>query len=158
MTDTVLDKPVENMLDTFRLRDAPGHLLRRCQQRHVGIFAEEVGPDGPTPRQFAILLTIHQNPGLIQADLGQRTGIDRSTVADMVNRLVRQRLVQRRRAAWDGRAWSLYLTAKGRERMRKTTGAVQRTQRRILAPLPPKDRPVVLAYLRRLAGIPEVPD
>jgi DNA-binding MarR family transcriptional regulator len=50
-----------------------------------------------TPRQFLLLKHIAKREGLSQTDLVKCTGIDRSTMADIVRRLVKKRYVQRRR-------------------------------------------------------------
>src|SRR3546814_9098554 len=84
-------------LATFNLDDAPGHLLRRCQQLAVDLYTMEVGVSGLTPRQFALMLAIYQNPGISQVELVRLTGIDRSTVAEMVARLIKRGLLVRQR-------------------------------------------------------------
>jgi DNA-binding MarR family transcriptional regulator len=140
-------------LGGFRLEEAPGHLLRRAQQRHLEIFVEEVGADGPTPRQFAALLTVCQRPGLTQTELVRATGIDRSTVGDMLDRLVRRGLVERRRVDEDGRANALHATEAGRRLAAQALAGVARAQARILAPLPSERHGEALAMLRLLAGL-----
>jgi DNA-binding MarR family transcriptional regulator len=135
----------------YNLTDAPGHLLRRCQQRAVEIFAEEVGP-GLTPRQFAILVAISQDPGLTQTDLVDATGIDRSTVGDMVTRLMRRGLIRRRRSGRDQRANSLVLLPAGMQALRRAFPGVERAQLRILEPVPEAARPDFIAALRAIAS------
>src|SRR5215470_10270237 len=83
--------------DGFNLAQSPGHLLRRAQQYAFDIYAREVGVDGLTPRQFAVLVTVDQNEGLSQTDLVRLTGIDRSTLADMISRLLKRDLLARKR-------------------------------------------------------------
>ena len=147
------------VLSRYRLVKAPGHLIRRCQQRHLDLYTAEVGEGGPTPRQFAVLLTIFQNPGLSQTALSERTGIDRSTIADMLNRLHRRGLIERRRPANDGRVRLLRITEAGVAHLEAAVPGVDRAQERILETLPPADRPVAMRCLRLLAGLPaEVPD
>ena len=41
----------------------PGHLIRRCQQIAVAVFAEEMGGYDITPVQFAALFTVREHPG-----------------------------------------------------------------------------------------------
>lgn len=142
----------------FRLRDEPGHLLRLCQQRAVELFVQEVGEDGPTPRQFAVLVCVADNPGLSQTDLVRATGIDRSTLTEIIRRLVRRGLVTRRRTAADQRANALQITEAGSETLNKTTPAVLRAQERIMAPVPPGRRADAMALLALLAGPDEAAD
>ena len=98
---------------SYQLHAAVGHLLRRSQQRAVDLFVEEVGEDGPTPRQFAVLLSVHQNPGVSQTDLVRTTGIDRSTLTEILRRLGRRGLIRRERQPGDRRTNALHLTAEG---------------------------------------------
>jgi DNA-binding MarR family transcriptional regulator len=142
----------------FPLGEAPGHLLRRCQQRAVEIFMEEIGPARLTPRQFALLLTLAQRPGLTQTELVEETGIDRSTVGDMIDRLVRRGLVRRRRSGRDQRANTLAILPAGTAALREAVPAVERAQLRIIAPLPPAMRGVFMAALQLMADDAPKPD
>lgn len=137
----------------YALDGAPGHLLRRCQQRAVDLFAEEVGENGLTPRQFAVLLCVYQNPGASQTDLVRATGIDRSTLAGIVRRLAGRGLVARRRAEADRRANAVEITAVGERALLSALDAVERAQSRILEPVDPGRRPEALALLARLADL-----
>ncbi len=137
----------------YRLADAPGHLLRRCQQRAVELFMAEVGSQKLTPRQFALLLTISQRPGLTQTELVQRTGIDRSTVGDMLDRLVRRSLVRRRRSGHDQRANTLFILPAGLTAVETAIDAVERAQTRILEPVPDELRPALIVGLKAMAGL-----
>ena len=139
--------------DSYALHGAAGHLLRRSQQRAVDLFVEEVGEDGPTPRQFAVLLSVHQNPGVSQTDLVRMTGIDRSTLTEILRRLGRRGLIRRERQPGDRRTNALHLTADGRRTMEAAIDAVERAQRRILEPIPAAERPAAMRVLERLAGL-----
>src|SRR4029434_1329083 len=80
-----------------RLQRSPIHLLHRAGQCAGDIFHAEMKDGDLTPRQLAVLVTVAQNEGLSQTGLVDRTGIDRSTLADIVRRLQRKGLLQRRR-------------------------------------------------------------
>ena len=138
---------------SYRLHAAVGHLLRRSQQRAVDLFVEEVGEDGPTPRQFAVLLSVHQNPGISQTDLVRMTGIDRSTLTEILRRLGRRGLIRRERQAADRRTNALHLTEEGRAATGSAVDAVERAQQRILEPIPAGKRAAAMRVLERLAGI-----
>lgn len=98
----------------YRLDRSPGHLLRRVQQRAADIYAELSKGEDLTQRQFTVLFAVSEEEGLSQTDLVTRTGIDRSTLADMIARLVARELLERRRTAADARANAVSLTEKGR--------------------------------------------
>ena len=136
----------------YSLSEAPGHLLRRCQQRAIDLFVEEVGEDGPTPRQFAILLSVFQNRGVSQTDLVHATGIDRSTLADILRRLADRGQVARARTEKDQRANAVEITAEGEAVLFSAFEAMERAQARILESVDPDDRTQAMAVLARLAG------
>jgi DNA-binding MarR family transcriptional regulator len=140
-------------LGAFSLAQAIGHLLRRCQQSAVDIFVEEVGVEGPTPRQFAILISVFQNAGLNQTDLVRLSGIDRSTLAEILGRLVDRGLIRRERKSADQRTNALYITPAGEAMLRKAFPGMVRAQERIFAPIPPERRGEVVAALEALAGL-----
>src|SRR5688572_708168 len=70
-----------------RLGRSPIHLLHRAGQCAEDIFRAEMGDRDLTPRQLAVLTATSEDEGLSQTGLVERTGIDRSTLADMVRRL-----------------------------------------------------------------------
>jgi DNA-binding MarR family transcriptional regulator len=133
----------------------PGHLLRRCQQRAVDLFVAEVGEGGPTPRQFALMLCIQQSPGATQIELVRRSGIDRSTLAEMLRRLLRRGLVTRQRTDGDKRANALRLTDAGEALLARAIPAVAASQERILAPVPRAQRKQLIALLSLMADLPK---
>jgi len=138
------------MTRRFDQSRAPGHLLRRAHQVSVELFVAEVGEDGPTPQQFALLLTVERHPGASQSALVRLTGIDRSTLAEMARRLVERGLLARRRDAKDGRANTLRITAAGRRLVAATMPAVARAQARVLRLLPRSRRAAFIADLQTL--------
>lgn len=128
------------MAKGFDLAASPGHLLRRCQQFAFDVYAEEVGGDGLTPRQFSVLATVDQNEGASQTDLVRLTGIDRSTLADMIGRLLKKGFLERERTETDQRANAVRLTPPGRKAMKAQAEAVGRAEKRLLEPLPSRLR------------------
>src|SRR5258708_8766383 len=64
----------------YALGDAPGHLLRRCQQRAVEIFMAETGGARGAPRPVAVLLTLPHRPRPTQTPLAGATRVHPPTV------------------------------------------------------------------------------
>lgn len=93
-----------------------------------------------TPRQYAILVTVAQNEGLSQTQLVDKTGIDRSTLADIVLRLLKKGLLQRRRTKDDARAYSVKLTDEGFRVLKSAEPMARKVDDRILAALPGQQR------------------
>ena len=100
-----------------------------------------------TARQLAVLMTVEDNEGLSQTGLVNRTGIDRSTLADIVRRLKRKGLLQRRRTSEDARAYAVKLTDQGREVLRAAEPLARRVDRRVLDALPGTRREEFIAAL-----------
>ncbi|HLT78471.1 MAG TPA: MarR family transcriptional regulator [Ferrovibrio sp.] len=134
----------------FSLHDSPGHLLRRCQQLAVDLYTMEVGANGLTPRQFALLLAVYQKAGISQVDLVRQTGIDRSTVAEMVARLIKRGLLVRQRTENDRRTNALAITAEGERQLRLAQPGVMRSQERLISPIPVNRRAEFIAMLQQL--------
>lgn len=90
--------------------------LHRAEQLGAARFHELAKAAGldMTQRQFDVLVAVADNEGLSQTGIVAATGIDRSTLADLVRRLQRHRLVQRRRTKEDTRAYAVRLAADGR--------------------------------------------
>jgi len=124
---------------TDRLDRSPVHLLHRASQCASDIFQGEIAGD-LTPRQFAILLTVAQNEGLSQTDLVERTGIDRSTLADVIRRMLKKGLLQRRRTREDARAYAVKLTEEGWRVLKQTEPLARRADERILSVLSNAER------------------
>ena len=57
------------------------HLLHRAGQCAEVLFTNETGKADLTPRQYAILASVAQNPDISQTGLVEQTGVDRSTLA-----------------------------------------------------------------------------
>ena len=126
------------------------HLLHRAGQCAADIFAAEARLSGMTPRQFAVLLAVAEEEGLTQTGLVDRTGIDRSTLADIVARLLGRGLILRRRAKDDGRAYAIKLTPQGIKALRDTQPAAQAADAQLLANLPPAKRQEFLELLNHI--------
>jgi len=126
------------------------HLLHRAGQCADELFASSVGELGLTPRQFAVMLAIQSSEEPSQTTLVERTGIDRSTMADIVRRLTSRGLVQRRRTRRDARRYAVRLTDKGDNALKLAEPAARTTDERLLAALPPTQRDAFLRSLSRI--------
>lgn len=128
------------MAKAFDLQTSPGHLLRRAQQYANDLYTKEAGGDSLTPRQFAVLHAVDLHEGLSQTALVRATGIDRSTLADMISRMLRKDLLARKRTDEDARANSVRITPAGRKALRAAMPAVTKSEQKILDILPARVR------------------
>jgi DNA-binding MarR family transcriptional regulator len=128
------------------------HLIHRAGQSATDIFHEQAQANALTPRQFTVLMTIAEQEGLTQSDLVERTGIDRSTLADIVARLLARGFIQRKRAKDDGRAYAIKLTAQGQRELRQTQPAAVAADARLLDALPATKREEFLDQLELIVA------
>ena len=127
------------------------HLLHRAGQVADDLFSKEIRDASLTPRQYAVLVVVSQNDNASQTDIVTATGIDRSTLADIVKRLVGRGLVQRRRSKLDARAYALKLSPAGAALLRTTEPAVASVESHILGQLPASRRPEFMEGLAAIA-------
>jgi len=118
-----------------KLDRSPLHLLHRAGQCAADVFQAELGSGDLTPRQYAVLLTVSMNEGLSQTHLVERTGIDRSTLADIVRRMLKKGLLQRRRTREDARAYAVKLTEEGWRVLKSAEPLSRKVDERILSAL-----------------------
>jgi DNA-binding MarR family transcriptional regulator len=133
------------------LDKSPYYLLKRAAQFAAATYAGHVGRTGLTARQFTILKAVEANEGVSQTALVQITGIDRSTLADIVARLIDQGYLHRRRRSDDARANAVKLSAAGRRALRTVSPGVEGVDKDILAALPRSHRKPFLEALVILA-------
>ena len=93
-----------------------------------------------TPRQYAVLVTVSLHEGLSQTHLVDKTGIDRSTLADIVRRMLKKGLLQRRRTKEDARAYAVKLSDEGWRTLKAADPVARRVDDKILSMLPSQQR------------------
>ncbi len=129
-----------------------GHLLHRAAQRAMDFYAEEAGAGAITQRQHAVLAAVAAREGAAQADLVAATGVDRSTLADMVARMLDKGLLARERSNLDARANAVRLTDAGRLALEETGPKAGAADGRLLALLPKGKRDAFLEAVAILAS------
>ncbi|MFJ3906379.1 MarR family winged helix-turn-helix transcriptional regulator [Streptomyces sp. NPDC090025] len=132
----------------------PGHLARRLQQAHHLLWNTVVSEEITSP-QFGVLNALTAEPGLDQRTLGERVGLDRSTIAEVVSRLTRRGLLDKVRDPDDGRRFMLRLTDEGTQTHRRLTVRTARMNQIFLAPLSPEEQSQFLSLLRRVSDAAE---
>jgi len=143
--------PQSSAAVSFALNASPSHLLHRAQQAAADLHAAGLGPNGLTQRQLAVLAVLAEQDGVSQSELVVRTGIDRSTLAEMVARMEAKGLTQRTKSMTDSRANSVTLTATGRAMYEEATPKLADVDAAVLARLPASKRAGFVELLTRLA-------
>ncbi|GGZ22515.1 MarR family transcriptional regulator [Streptomyces nitrosporeus] len=132
----------------------PGHLARRLQQAHHLLWNSMVSEEITSP-QFAVLNALTAEPGLDQRTVGERVGLDRSTIAEVVTRLLRRELLDKARDPDDGRRWLLRLTDEGERAHRRLALRTTRMNQVFLGPLSDSEQRVLFDLLHRVSDAAE---
>lgn len=139
----------------FELAEAPSHLIKRCQQYFGDLYAREAVNCELTKQQFTVLAALESNEGVSQTALVEMTGIDRSTLAEMVRRMLERGLINRERTEADARANAVAITTSGRKALRVARSAADRAEKAFLEALPPSERSKFIKALAAIAAAGE---
>jgi DNA-binding MarR family transcriptional regulator len=153
-----MDKPkpahdVSSAIETARklsLEGAFGFLFRRLNSLSNTLFLKDSGQSELTAMQAGILLTIYQEETLSLRELARRMYVDRSTMQEVVNRLVARKLIARRVPESDRRTYELSLTAKGCETVLRHAYAMAGLQTRLLEGIDPEKAKLVKDVLHQI--------
>ena len=135
------------------VRRVPLALARRFLQICMTVAAEGLQEADLTPLEYAVLAYVTKNggePGIDQTGLARRLGIDRNNTSLLVERLVSKGLLDRRENGEDRRARLLRLTHRGEKLFDRLSPDAIAGQQRILAPLKPAERELLLDLLVRV--------
>jgi MarR family transcriptional regulator for hemolysin len=92
---------------------------------------------GMTRAQWAVLLRLERNEGLIQADLAETLDVQPITLTRLIDRLCDNGMVERRPDPNDRRARFLFLTAAARPLIERITSEIEDLSETILAGVEP---------------------
>jgi MarR family transcriptional regulator, lower aerobic nicotinate degradation pathway regulator len=149
-----LDDRERRMSPNTKLRkmiwSRPGFLVRRLHQIHVAIFLKECAKEQVTPIQWGILTIVQAQPGVGHAEIADELGLDRSNVANVLDRLARRQLLKQTASRTDKRRKSVSITPKGRAVLAAFKPNAQRAQRKLLELLSEEERRVFMKMLTRL--------
>jgi DNA-binding MarR family transcriptional regulator len=127
-----------------------GYLLGRAHLEHRAIAERALASLGLSGKGFGALILLSQAGPLSQQRLGERQGVDRTTMVAVVDELESAGYVERRRDPSDRRAYSLHATTKGRRVLARAAEATKRAEDEFLTPLAEADRRRLKRMLRAL--------
>lgn len=126
------------------------HLLHRAGQHAEELFARASGHLGITARQFIVLAAIDGMDQPSQTTLCVVSGIDRSTLADIVRRLEMRGLIHRERTKADARMYAVQVTDEGRSILMRALPIARDVEEELLTGFSNSDREAFKALLRRI--------
>ena len=129
-----------------------GYALRRAQVAAFEAFARASAGAGITPPRFTALVILQTNPGISQSVLGEVLGTARSGAMLLTDWLEGRGLAERRHRPDDGRAWGLYLTARGERLLDTLRRRVRAQDQRFAARLAKREQRELMRLLEKLAA------
>jgi DNA-binding MarR family transcriptional regulator len=132
----------------------PGHLIRRVHQVSTAYFAEECAGD-LTAVQYAALVAIGAHPGIDATRLSEIIYFDRSTIGDVLDRMVGKDWIRRTSTPTDRRIKLLEITPAGQGVLQQVEPAIGRVQERLLAPLSSVEGKTLVRLLSKMADAVE---
>jgi DNA-binding MarR family transcriptional regulator len=128
------------------------HLLHRAGQLAEDLFARSIGEIGITARQFVVLSVVESLEDPSQTALCEISGIDRSTLADIVRRLVSRGLLSRRRTRQDARMYAVRLTPEGKEVLDRAMPIANKVDDALVESLSAEQREQFSAFLQKVVS------
>lgn len=107
---------------------------------------------GVSARKWFVLSMLGKEDGASQGDMCQRFDLDPSRLTRLGQTLEREGLVRRERDPEDNRVVRMYLTGKGREKLRLRPGLVGELERRVHGVLSGEELEELQRMLALLAG------
>lgn len=134
-----------------RLRTLPSRLINVIALSANRLVDRALAAADSRRYHYALLAALEEFGAASQADLGRRTGIDRSDIVATVNELAERMLVERSPDPSDRRRNIVSITPAGSQRLRTLDRILAEVQDELLAPLSAEERRQFVDHLTRLA-------
>jgi DNA-binding MarR family transcriptional regulator len=135
-----------------KLEDFTGYMLRLAHTRAHQVAAAAF-PEGPHPREYAVLTAIAAAGPLSQQRLAERLHVNRTLMVAVADTLERRGLVERRRDPADRRSYALHVTPTGHAELERLHGEIERVDRRMTERLTDDERARLNELLRKLVAV-----
>lgn len=133
-----------------RLRSLPTRLINHAARLAGRATEQAMAGTGSRRYHYAVLTTLCEGGAASQAELGRRTGIDRSDIVAVLNDLVARGFVDRAADPDDRRRNIVNLADPGREHLRELDRKLDLAQQDLLAALSATERRTLVTLLGRI--------
>lgn len=119
--------------------------------RHIRVqVMQEMDALGVSPRWMGVLETLSTQGPVCQQEIGERLGVDRTSMVQLIDRMETAGLVVREVNPGNRRAYLLILTPKGKETLAAGSRIIEETQAQFLSPLSGTEQDELRALLIKL--------
>lgn len=98
------------------LRELTGYRMRRAMLPVLARVNELLAPLGLRRTTFSALVIVRDNPGMRQGELAELLAMEKPNLVNIIDKLEKAELIERRRSDEDRRVNALFVTEKGRRR------------------------------------------
>lgn len=145
-----LSEVEQGEVESYRIADQVGFVMRAAIQRHTAMFAERM-VEALTAPQFAALAKLREVGPCSQNRLGRLIHLDAATIKGVVDRLSARGFVLTADDSLDRRRRAVTLTERGRSVADAAILAARDIAEATLAPLAAEERETLLTLLRKIA-------
>ncbi len=138
----------------YELHGLLSHLLRRAHFHAEALFTDRLGAHGITSRQLALLVAAAQMPGASQRAVGARIALDMNTVSDLLRRMEKRGLIERRPSDTDARSLAVEPSALGLQILREVEADNIAYQKALSGPLSEEESRQLKSLLQKLLDLP----
>jgi MarR family transcriptional regulator, organic hydroperoxide resistance regulator len=132
------------------LGETTGYLLARACKAHRGAVGATLAEVGLHVGQEMVLSHLWEKDRLSPSELADRLDVEPPTVTNMLSRMERAGLLERRRDPKDARCTRVYLTQKGRELREPVQRRWSEVQERAFAGITAEEEALLRRLLARL--------
>ncbi|WP_327000310.1 MarR family transcriptional regulator [Dactylosporangium sp. NBC_01737] len=133
-----------------RLKGMPSWLINQASVHSQRLVAERFAAADARGYHYRLLAALADEGPASQAELGRRTGIDRSDVVAALNELAEQGLIERTPDPADRRRNIITVTAEAERRLAHLDGVLAQIQDDLCAPLSSAEREQLVGLLGRI--------
>jgi DNA-binding MarR family transcriptional regulator len=126
-----------------------GYALRRAQLWSVAAYLDAMKEVDLRPTQFAVLILIHENPGIRPTEICATLGLQKANFVPLLNELERRTLVVRQGVS-DRRSSALHLTPEGKALHERALKLHENWENLVIERLGAEGREQLLALLQKL--------
>jgi DNA-binding MarR family transcriptional regulator len=137
-------------LDLSALRQTPGFMIRILQIQIFDSFFKHFEKAGLSPVDYAILVTVRDNPAVTQSELAAVLKMQLPNLVKILVRMENAGTLKRKRSLKDKRALELSLTASGRKEADEANKRGSTFNAQTLAALSKPEQAAFLQMLSRL--------
>ena len=134
--------------EAFRKTHSPGYLANHMARLFAQRLHERIRPLGLAPAQFVALLELWEGDGLTQRELVERLDVEQATMANTLNRMERDGLIERRAHKTDARARTVHLTDRAKALRAPAQAAAREVNAMAMADVPDDDRARFVAIMQ----------